>query len=143
MENVPEYIWNDQTGEATCVIKINNKNYIGKAKCHIEDQDMQSERTGYEIALRKAEILFLKDLKKEKKIKYDALNHLYSTVRLSYNFNPKSFEGKAILRELTNSRYDCIAISEILAERQNSLKEYVNKKDEFYKKIRRARLKRK
>jgi hypothetical protein len=52
-------------------------------------------------------------------------------------------EGKAILRELTNSRYDCIAISEILTERQNSLKEYVGKKDEFYKRIRRIRLKRK
>lgn len=142
MQNIPEYIWNEELGKATCILTVNNKKYIGEANCHFEDKDMQSERTGYEIALRKAEILLLKDVKKEMKMKYDAINHLYSTIKLSPKFNPLSFEGKAILRELTNSFCDLTTITEILDERNYSLKDYINKKDTFYKKIRRGRFKR-
>ena len=35
--NKIEFFWNEQIGEATCIIHTKDKNFIGIAKCHPED----------------------------------------------------------------------------------------------------------
>ena len=77
------------------------------------------------------------------KSKYKALEHLYSTVKTSHRFNPSSFEGMAIMRELTNALYDYTALRELLRERRASLKKFIADRDAFYKKIRLGRFKKK
>ena len=46
----PIFTWDLETGEALCVIKDKDKIYYGVAKCHPDDFDMKSEKTGCFIA---------------------------------------------------------------------------------------------
>ena len=135
----PKFTWNEQTGVSSCTITDGSFEYTGFATCHPDDLDFQSERTGYEIAYRRAEIKMLKNIKKEQKLIYDTLNHLYSTINHSKKYNPESYEARAIQRELSNAAYDYFSFSEILKERKQSLNNYIAMKETFYKKIRQGR----
>lgn len=53
----PEFTWDEESGSAICIIKDEkNRVFIGEAICHPDDQDMISERTGCELAFRRAKL---------------------------------------------------------------------------------------
>ena len=63
----------------------------------IWDQDMMSEKTGCEIANRRAEIMVLKGyVKNELKPRLRALKQLYYSMNRSKYFNEKSYENKML-----------------------------------------------
>ena len=54
--------WNEETGEATYILydeKKSNIQFVGTAKCHPDDRDMMSEKTGLTIAEKRSYIKFL------------------------------------------------------------------------------------
>lgn len=137
--NKPQFFWNEEEGQATCRLTDGKKMFYGAAFCHAEDRDFQSEKVGCEIALRRAELSMLKQIKKERKVVYDILNHLYSTINHSAKHNPDSYESKAIQRELSNAYMDYVAFAEILKERKQSLNDYLQSKEKMYRKLRAQR----
>ena len=56
MNKKPIFSWQKDDGIAICKITNPENDYIavGMAKCHPEDRDMMSERTGLEIAYHRA-----------------------------------------------------------------------------------------
>ena len=71
--------------------------FTGVAYCHPDDLDFASERTGLFIAESRAIIkvlIFQRD--HEIKPALATLNHLYSNMRTSKYYNPKSYEAKMI-----------------------------------------------
>ena len=93
MENT-KITWDNETKEATCTLYLNNGlSFVGKAKCHPDDEDMVTEKVGCEIALRRATILLLKSRKIELQGGYNALHQLYYSMKHSKKFNPKSYEN--------------------------------------------------
>ena len=54
MKNEPIFSWNEETGTASCILGSNEKIYTGFAQCHPDDADMKGEKTGCEIAFRRA-----------------------------------------------------------------------------------------
>ena len=129
------YSYND-SGYTPCDIVYKNKTFTGHAYCLGVDKDFQSERVGCEIALRRAEIDMLKQIKYEQKLIYDTINHVYSTMNHSSKYNPDSYEAKSIQRELANALLDYVSFSEILKERKQALRTYIENKEGFYKKLR-------
>lgn len=100
---------------------------------------MKSEKTGCEIAFRRAKIHAMQDYKNELKIKLSALNQLYYSMKHSTHFNEKSYENKMLQRQIRLINLDLDTAKEIIANEQKSLKEYIDAKDSFYKNTRARR----
>lgn len=100
---------------------------------------MKSEKTGCEIAFRRAKIHAMQDYKNELKIKLSALNQLYYSMKHSTHFDEKSYENKMLQRQIRLINLDLDTAKEIITTEQKNLKEYINNKDNFYKNTRARR----
>lgn len=132
------YSWDSEKTSCACIL-INEKGqeFVGNALCHPNDYDMKSVRTGEEIAFTRAYIKMLCAIRDEeiKPIK-TVLENLYKNMATSYRFNPESFEAKQLNREIKEFRelYDIYNLS--IKQHRKYLKQYIDAKDEFYKKQR-------
>lgn len=77
MRNEPIFHWDEEAGTASCILSDGEKVFTGFAQCHPADKDMKGEKTGCEIAFRRAHINALRGYRDELKIKINALNQLY------------------------------------------------------------------
>lgn len=137
MKQEPIFNWDPEEGVASCIIKYKNQTFCGVAMCHEEDKDMMSEKTGMEIAYRRATIDYLKYVRDmELKPALKALKQLYYTMKHSTHFNPKSYENSKLQRHIRMYEFDLETINELIADERKKLKDYIDKKDEFYKKTR-------
>ena len=132
MKNEPIFSWDEETGIASCILGSNEKIYTGFAQCHPDDADMKGEKTGCEIAFRRAKIHALRGYRDELKVKLSALNQLFYTMNKSKHFNPKSYENKMLQRQIRMTNFDLDTAKEMIATEEQNLREYIQKKDEFY-----------
>ena len=140
MKQEPIFNWDSEEGVASCIIKYKNQTFCGVAMCHEEDKDMMSEKTGMEIAYRRATIDYLKYVRDmELKPALKALKQLYYTMKHSTHFNPKSYENSKLQRHIRMYEFDLETINELIVNERKNLKDYIDKKDEFYKKTRISR----
>ena len=140
MKQEPIFNWDPEEGVASCIIKYKNQTFCGVAVCHEEDKDMMSEKTGMEIAYRRATIDYLKYVRDmELKPALKALKQLYYTMKHSTHFNPKSYENSKLQRHIRMYEFDLETINELIVNERKNLKDYIDKKDEFYKKTRISR----
>jgi queuine/archaeosine tRNA-ribosyltransferase len=91
------------------------KVFSGSARCHPDDTDMMSEKTGCEIALRRAKINTLKGYRDELKIALNTLNHLYYSMNKSKRFNEKSYENRMLQRRIRQITFDLATTKEMIA----------------------------
>lgn len=139
MKREPLFGWDEATGTASCLLTDGERYYTGIAYCHPDDRDMMSEKTGYEIALRRAEIKALKDYVKELKLKLSALNQLYYSMKHSTKFNETSYENKMLQRQIRLLETDIEEIKIQINDNMAILKAYIAGKDIFYKLTRERR----
>lgn len=131
------FIWEPEIKSAICKIDYNKHTFIGTAFCHSADEDFCSEKTGSYIAEIRAEIELLRYLRDcEYKPAYQALKHLYASIKTSKNFKENSYENKRIRRELHRIKKQLDAVSNEIAQLRLTLHVYIKNKDEFYQKIR-------
>lgn len=137
MKRFPDVHWDAETNTATCVLTdAYDKKYIGVAVCHPDDEDMASEKTGCEIALRRANIEYIKSIRDQIKHELGALEHLYYVMNRSKQFNPKSYENIMLQRQIRLKKIDLATIKDMLTKEQENLRWYVNEKEKLYKRIR-------
>ena len=141
MKNEPIFSWNEETGTASCILGNNEKIYTGFAQCHPDDTDMKGEKTGCEIAFRRARINALRGYRDELRIQLKALNQLYYSMNRSTKFNEKSYENKMLQRQIRQINFDLDTVKDMIATEQKNLCSYIKEKDEFYKKTRMRRKK--
>ena len=133
----PEFKFYEQTGISTCKLIYKNKTFIGKAKCHKDDQDMKSEKVGCEIAYYRAIIEALK-YERDSIIKpsLKALRQLYYSMNRSKRFNSKSYENKMLWSQIYNWQLDLDAVNLLLATTREMLRNYIETKENLYKSVR-------
>ena len=141
MKHEPIFSWDEEQGLASCILTDGKQVYTGIAQCHPEDVDMMSEKTGCEIAFKRAKIEALRALRDELKIRLSTLKQLYHSMNISHRFNEKSYENKMLQRQIRSINFDLTTTKEIIASEEQNLREYLKNKDEFYVKIRRMRKK--
>jgi hypothetical protein len=139
MKNEPIFNWDEETGAASCILSDGEKIYTGFAQCHPDDEDMKGQKTGCEIAFRRARINALRGYRDELKIKLSALNQLYYSMNISSRFNEKSYENKMLQRQIRMINFDLATTKEMIATEQENLSTYIKEKDEFYNKTRKRR----
>lgn len=139
----PEFSWDEEIGLATCsLVDEFDRQHIGIAQCHLDDEDMKSEKIGCEIAMRRAEISCFKSyIKDELQPRLRALNQLYYSMNRSKKFNEKSYENRMLKRQIRKIEYDIQNIKKAIIEFENSLQNFIDEKDKFYQKIRQKRAK--
>ena len=142
MKHEPIFNWDEDAGVASCILSDGEKVFTGFAQCHPDDKDMSSEKTGCEIAFRRARINALRGYRDELKIKLKALNQLFYSMNKSYRFNEKSYENKMLQRQIRMIDFDLITTKEMIATEEQSLRQYLSDKDKFYTKTRIRRIER-
>lgn len=132
-----EFAFDEKLGYARCLMIYNGQAFEGGAKCHPDDMDMISERTGCCIAEARAYIKALR-FKRDHEIqpKLDVLRHLYNNMQTSKYFNSKSYEAKMLRSQIGAIEKELAAVSQDLTEEKKYLKEYIDKKDKFYQRLR-------
>ena len=126
MKATPEFYFDPETRVATCaLIEQNGRGYVGMAMCHPEDEDMMSEKTGCEIALRRMEIEALRAYRRDElEPGLKALKQLYYSMKHSGQFNKKSYEAKMLFRQMNQKQEDIDFIKEVIAQRKEELKDF-------------------
>lgn len=137
MRTEPIFEWNEEIGQAYCVLTDNRGRVsIGTATCHPEDEDMKSRRTGEEIAFRRARIENMRAVRADLSSELRALNQLYYSMKHSSKFNPKSYENKMLQRRIRATEFDLATIKEMLTTERENLKKLLQEKDKFYTQVR-------
>lgn len=98
----PEFSWDAESGTAICILTDEKgRTFIGEATCHPNDEDMMSERTGCELAFRRAKLQYLRTVRDaEIKPALFALEHLYASMVHSTHFEAKSYESRTIRKHI-------------------------------------------
>lgn len=142
MKHEPIFSWDEETGTAYCILTdYQTRFYSGMAQCHPDDADMKSKKTGEEIAFKRAKINALRGYRDELKIKLKTLNELYYSINQSNKFNSKSYETKMLLRKIRLTTFDLATVRDMITVEQQSLNSLIQKKEEFYNKVRSNRRK--
>ena len=141
MKNEPIFHWDEETGVSSCILSDGERVYTGFAHCHPDDEDMKGEKTGCEIALRRAKIAALRGYRDELKIRLSALNQYYHSMNMSCTFNEKSHENKMLQRQIRQIKFDLDTTKEMIAGEELSLRAYIKSKDVFYTQTRKRRQK--
>ena len=135
----PTTYYDKETGEAVYTITNGIFDFVGKAQCHDNDKDFANEITGMEIASARA---YIKTLQFEREMiiaQVNILKHCISTMSLSPKYNKDSYEAKKIRRELYLAEQDLKNIRQDINSWRENIRDYINKKDDIYKRIRRNR----
>lgn len=141
MKHEPIFNWDEETGIASCILSDGEKVYTGFAHCHPDDEDMKGQKTGCEIAFRRAKINALRGYRDELKTQLKALNQLFYSINKSKKFNPKSYENRMLQRQIRMINFDLTTTKEMIANEELNLRAYIKSKDVFYTQTRKRRQK--
>ena len=138
MKYQPEFSWDEATGEAVCIlVDDKNRTFIGQAYCHPNDIDMMSERTGCELAFRRAKLQYLRTVRDaEIKPALEALEHLYACMVHSTHFEANSYEARTIRKHIRQTKFDLATTKEMIANEYQEITDYIQGKDRIYIRIR-------
>lgn len=128
--------------ESYVVLQYKNREYVGAAFVHPDDEDFASEKVGHGIALSRARIEILKDEKERLFQEYKDKMRLYNDVlgygaKKSEEVDPTGAFKKSIKR--TYDRY--LTFVEFLKEEEKGLDNYLKGQDEIVTRLKRNRRK--
>ena len=128
-----EFVFDEENGTTICVMKYDNRDFMGTAVCAPEDMDYLSKKTGQEIAFNRASVEVLKYDKFCLTQELKGLKSLYYSIKHSKKYNPKSYEA-IMLRHQINMRENDIAQLKVdIKTTQQYIKNYISQKDKAYK----------
>ena len=139
MNKQPIFSWDAELGFASCILTDGENTYYGHAQCSPKDVDFRSEKTGCEIAFRRACISMYKHYRDINKIKLATLKQYYYTINQSTRFDITSYEVKMLNRQIRMIETDLATAKQLLANEKQSLNDYMKAKADFYTKIRENR----
>lgn len=132
--------WDAETSTATYTYTVDNKTFVGTAKCCPEDADMCSQKTGSEIARRRAAIKYFKyEKQKVNDVLDEITKHLWNPIQQSKRFDAESYLGKELKDYVESLEATKEYFVNIIHNCEVELEIYLKEKDIFYKQIRKIR----
>ena len=135
------YLYDKDSGVSTYIIEYEGQYFTGIAHCAPEDADMQNEKTGINIAQRRAIIKLFQYRRNELKHKLAALNQLYYSVNKSKKYDSHGYMENMLEHQRQQVQDELNLMKDALKDEQQDLQQYLKNKDEFYKRIRTNRKK--
>lgn len=135
----PTYDWDDETGLATITLYDDKGHeFYGFAQCHPIDQDMKSEKTGFQIAETRAVNKYLTHVRdNEIKPALAALTEYLGAIQHTPGI-PK--RAKGILYHRINAlEADLEIVTKSIKDNKIFLDNFIRDKETFYQKIRKNR----
>lgn len=124
-------------GSAIFTIKYKGLDFIGRADCHPEDSDFESERIGLTIAEARATIQVMSFIREtEVKPQLKILKHLLANMQNSKFYNPISYEAKMLRSQIRVIERELAAINNDIADERKFLKDYIDGKEKLHQRIR-------
>ena len=139
MKHQPRFYFNEEDGSSLCILAGKKKTYIGSAQCAETDRDMMSEKTGCEIAYHRAIIRSFEDRLAELKNELMGLHKYFYSVNKSKYYDENDYMAVMLRRQIQQREDDIDYTKRLIKMEKDFLKNYMNDKAEFYKKIRRNR----
>lgn len=139
MKHEPKFYFNPENGSSMCVIETKNKTFVGTAQCCDTDRDMMNEKTGCEIAYHRAIIRALQEHANDIKNELMGLKKYYYSVNQSKYFVPDDYMSNMLLSQMTQREDEIRVTKDAIKKEKEYLKNYMEDKATFYKKIRRNR----
>lgn len=139
--NEPKFEWLPEERIAFCTLvdPVTHREYVGTASCHEDDIDMCNEKTGCEIALRRAAIEAYKTLRDETKAALGALKQLFYSMNMSKKYNSNSYEARMLRRQIKFKESELKYAKYLLETERTELRDYISGKEKFYQNIRAQR----
>ena len=135
-----KYTFDEESGSSLCLLETKHDGtFIGTAQCREEDRDMINEKTGCEIAYRRAKIKYVENKRDKLANELAGLKKYYFTVCKSKYYNPDGYMETMLKKQIEMREEDLDYIKDTLAEYKYSLKDYMKRKGDFYDKIRKTR----
>ena len=135
-----KYVFDEESGSSICMLETkHNGTFVGTAQCREEDRDMMNEKTGCEIAYRRAKIKYVQNKRDKLAGELAGLKKYYYSVCNSKYYNPGDYMETMLQRQIEMKEEDLEYLKETLAEYRWDLKDYMKRKGEFYDKIRKTR----
>lgn len=135
MKNNTEFFHDDWI--TTCDYTTKYGTFRGIATCHPDDKDMQSERTGEQIAYHRA---LIKSLQHKRdnilKPRLCGLQQLFYSMVTSKKYNPDSFEAKRLQRHIQQTEKEITKCKIAIINLRTNLRNYIAEKEKLYQKIR-------
>ena len=135
------YLYDKDSGVSTYIIEYEGQYFTGIAHCAPEDADMQNEKTGINIAERRAIIKLFQYRRNELKHKLAALNQLYYSVNKSKKYDSHGYMENMLEHQRQQIQDELNLMKNTLKDEQEELKQYIDNKDKFYKRVRANRKK--
>ena len=131
MKKQPDIYFNKETGYTKAIIYYKNNIFVGEAQCHPEDEDIISDFTGSEIALRRANIKVMQFVKNNEIVpQISILKHLKSLQdQHEETLLEKSYE--ITLKKLLQLENDLATLKEMIALEKQELKSYIDAQEKF------------
>lgn len=131
MKKQPDIYYDKASGYTKAIIYYKNNTFIGEAQCHPEDEDIISEFTGSEIALRRANIKVMQFVKNNEIVpQISILKHLKSLQdQHEETLLEKSYE--ITLKKLLQLENDLATLKEMIALEKQELKLYIDAQEKF------------
>ena len=127
------FVVNNDLHRIECIIKVKDKEFMGYALCHPNDNDYYNERTGKTIAEARAMIKYQQYLKAEERTKLHALYEVRRRFKLT---NRLSHEYVIITKFIHEHEERLNEIINAIQENRDFLYSYINEKDKLYKRLR-------
>lgn len=127
------FVVNNDLHRIECIIKVKDKEFMGYALCHPNDNDYYNERTGKTIAEARAMIKYQQYLKAEERTKLHALYEVRHRFRLTNRLSHEYIIISKFIQEHEEHLNEIIAA---IQENRDFLYSYINEKDKLYKRLR-------
>lgn len=136
-----QYKWNEETNTATVSCEtLNGEILSASATCHPDDADMCSRQTGNIVAEFR---LLIKCHQYEKnnilRPQLKILYHLKSLYERDPNYNEHSYENKMLRKQIRIVEEEIEATKKDIENIRKELKDFIDCKDSFYRKVRKHR----
>ena len=135
-----DFFFDEDKGITTCTYRTENREFIGKAYCHPDDFDFKAKITGESISERRAKIKYLKhELNCNLRPGLAALKQLYFSVDRSKFYNKTDYLAKALTRQIKIKESEIELLKDIIKDKEDSLKNYIDEKEKLYQRLRKMR----
>ena len=127
------YSWDPETGSAIVKLTDDKNNiFLGQANCHPDDKEHMSKYFGLDLAEIRAKNNMLRYIRDtEVKPALRILEQLFTNMKTSKQFNPRSYEARMIRRKIAFLRKDLEIIKDIMATNKQYMLEMIHISDDF------------
>lgn len=115
--------YQESSGIVICKLIIDNKTYVGSARCHPDDT--YSKRVGERLSYDRASMKYLREKRNELKMQLQSLRHLLSIYNQSSQVKKENYEYKMLSQQIAALENDIDEMKYVINEIKEVDKQYV------------------